>query len=151
MSVGKVSTKDNVSDLGTKRLSRDRMEYLMFLCKVDNMSDSSLIGSSVAERLDEQQAMKAGVKMFKQLGLNVSNSKGLIKILLLNALSVSVAMDSTMVSPSHAPGDSHGLLKLFFAFLCTFAMYGDWFLGDYREVWCRTSTTPAHLQGRCEL
>ena len=33
MSVGKVSTKDNVSDLGTKRLSRDRMEYLMFYAK----------------------------------------------------------------------------------------------------------------------
>ena len=119
MSVGKVSTKDNVSDLGTKRLSRDRMEYLMFLCKVYNMSDSSLIGSSVAERLDEQQAMKAGVKMFKQMGMSVSNSKGLMKILLLNALSVSVAMDSTMASPSPASDYVHGLWKLFFAFMCT--------------------------------
>jgi hypothetical protein len=29
MSVGRVSTKKNVSDLGTKRLTRDRTEYLM--------------------------------------------------------------------------------------------------------------------------
>ena len=60
MTVGKLSTEENVSDLGTKRLNRDRMEYLMFICKVYNMSDSSLIGSSVAERLDEHQTIKAG-------------------------------------------------------------------------------------------
>ena len=50
------------------------------------MSDSSLIGSSVADRLDEQQAMKAGVKTLKQLGMNVSNPKGLMRILLFERL-----------------------------------------------------------------
>ena len=82
------------------------------------MSDSSLIGSSVAERLDEQQAMKAGVKTLKQLGMNVSNPKGLMRILLLNALIVGVAMDSTMSSPSTS-GEPNGFLKLLFAFICT--------------------------------
>jgi len=33
MTGGKVSTKQNVSDLGTKRLPRDRMEYFMYLLK----------------------------------------------------------------------------------------------------------------------
>jgi hypothetical protein len=33
MTGGKVSTKQNVSDLGTKRLPRDRMEYFMYLRK----------------------------------------------------------------------------------------------------------------------
>ena len=53
------------------------------------------------------------------MGMSVSNSKGLMKILLLNALSVSVAMDSTMASPLPASDYVHGLWKLFFAFLCT--------------------------------
>jgi hypothetical protein len=33
MTGGKVSTKQNVSDLGTKRPPRDRMEYFMYLLK----------------------------------------------------------------------------------------------------------------------
>ena len=66
----------------------------MFHCKVFNMSDSSLIGSSVAEKLDEQQAIRAGVMMIKQLGMNVSNLKGLMRILLLNALSIGADIDS---------------------------------------------------------
>ena len=44
MTVGKVGTKDNVSDLGTKRLTRDRVEYLMYLGKVYNMADSQFVG-----------------------------------------------------------------------------------------------------------
>ena len=70
------------------------MRYLMFHCKVFNMSDSNLIGSSVAEKLDEQQAIRAGVMMIKELGMNVPNLKGLMRILLLNALSIGVDIDS---------------------------------------------------------
>ena len=62
MTVGKVGTKDNVSDLGTKRLTRDRVEYLMYLCKVYNMADSQFVGSSFAERMEEQQVLRIGIK-----------------------------------------------------------------------------------------
>eukprot|EP00435_Cladocopium_sp_Y103_P051844 s88_g16.t1 len=120
----KVTTKDNVSELGTKRLSRDRMEYLMFLCKVDNMAESQMVGSSLAERLDEQKAMKVGIKMCKQVGMNSATSKSLMRVVLLNALSLGVAMDSkAMVTV--APESSfqmHELYKLFIACACTFVL-----------------------------
>ena len=62
MTVGKVGTKDNVSDLGTKRVTRDRVEYLVYLCKVYNMADSQFVGSSFAERMEEQQVLRIGIK-----------------------------------------------------------------------------------------
>lgn len=110
LTVGKVTTKDNVSDLGTKRWSRDRMEYLMFLCKGYRMSEPNLIGT-----------MKAGVKMLKKFGMNVSTSKGLMQILLLNALNLGVAMDSR-ANGSLSPGGMSGFYKLILAFLCALCM-----------------------------
>eukprot|EP00435_Cladocopium_sp_Y103_P033420 s995_g8.t1 len=110
MSVGKVATKDNVSDLGTKRLSRDRMEYFMFLCKVYNMAESQMVGRSLAERLDEQKAMKVEIKMFKQVGMN--------------ALNLGAAMDSKAMV-AIAPKSSfqmHELYKLLIACSCTFVL-----------------------------
>ena len=43
----RVSTRENVSDLGTKRLTRDRVLYLMYLCKVYDMSTSAYVGTDV--------------------------------------------------------------------------------------------------------
>ena len=81
MQVGKVSTKDNVSDLGTKRLSRDRMEYLMFLCKVYNMAESQMVGSSLADKIEEQECNEGLVsRCFKQVGMSSATSKSLMRV-----------------------------------------------------------------------
>ena len=123
MQVGKVSTKDNVSDLGTKRLSRDRMEYLMFLCKVYNMAESQMVGSSLADKIEEQNAMRVGIKMFKQVGMSSATSKSLMHVVLLNALSLGVAMDSKTMGFSCLPSNGfevHELYKLLVACACTF-------------------------------
>ena len=37
-----VSTRDNTADLGTKRLSKGRMRYLMNLCTVYDLSQSAM-------------------------------------------------------------------------------------------------------------
>eukprot|EP00435_Cladocopium_sp_Y103_P000218 s1247_g1.t1 len=42
LAVGPINTKHNPSDLGTKRLSRDRILYLMFLCKAYDLGISEL-------------------------------------------------------------------------------------------------------------
>eukprot|EP00435_Cladocopium_sp_Y103_P063021 s303_g24.t1 len=68
MSVGKVSTKSNPSDLGTKRLTRERMEFLMHLCKVYDMSQSSFVGSEIAQQFEEHEAMKQGIKNVQAVG-----------------------------------------------------------------------------------
>lgn len=41
--VGRVGTHDNPSDIGTKQLTRERMLYLMYLCKIYDLSSSSLL------------------------------------------------------------------------------------------------------------
>jgi len=39
----RVPSRENPADLGTKRLAKDRMEYLMCLCKVYNMDTSEFV------------------------------------------------------------------------------------------------------------
>ena len=62
LSVGPVSTKHNPSDLGTKRLNRDRMLYLMFLCSVYDLSTSQYVGSEVNDRLEQETVRRKGIK-----------------------------------------------------------------------------------------
>ena len=59
------------------------------------MAESQMVGSRLAERLDEQNAMKVGIKMFKQVGMSSSTSTSLMLVVLLNALSLGVAMGSS--------------------------------------------------------
>jgi hypothetical protein len=46
-----VSTRDNTADLGTKRLNRDRMRYLMNLCKVYDLSQSTYVGQETVDKV----------------------------------------------------------------------------------------------------
>eukprot|EP00435_Cladocopium_sp_Y103_P029261 s2759_g7.t1 len=123
------------------------MEYLMFLCKVCNMEESQLVGSSLAEKVEEQQAMRVRVKMFKQVGMSSSTAKSLMRVVLLNALSICVAMDSNMndskmVCFEHAiPYEMAGVFKLTLAFALTFFFMMMRFL-------CLTANHGAELQQR---
>ena len=64
LTVGAVSTKHNPSDLGTKRLNRDRMLYLMFLCKVYDLGTSQYVGSEVNDKLEQETVTRKGIKLF---------------------------------------------------------------------------------------
>ena len=91
----KVGTRDNISDLGTKRLSRERMLYLMCLCKVYNLESCEFVGSSVFDKVIEQDVMKQGIKMFKEQGFNTRECKQVLRVLLISALSQhSMAMEN---------------------------------------------------------
>ena len=81
------------------------MEYLMFLCKVYNMAESQMVGSSLADKIEEQNAMRVGIKMFKQVGMSSDTSKSLMRVVLLNALSLGVAMDSKTMGSSSLPSN----------------------------------------------
>jgi hypothetical protein len=148
MTVGKVGTKENVSDLGTKRLTRDRMEYLMNLCKVYNMANSQFVGSSFAEKLEEQQILRVGIKNVRQMGFNGTTSKSLMRVLLINALSSTMAMgmpaDPLTSSFEHfralwhgdgVPPDHH--------------LLAWWLFGGDSSFWCCTSRTSSNLAHGC--
>eukprot|EP00435_Cladocopium_sp_Y103_P007348 s890_g2.t1 len=105
LSVGRVDTKYNPSDIGTKRLNRDRMLHLMFLCKVYDMSSSSFVGSEVADNVKQQEVMKEGIRMFSKVGASHRDSKRLVRILLLSALGLPevMAMEIDMAPATIAP------------------------------------------------
>ena len=111
--------KENVSDMGTKRLTRDRMEYSMYLCKVCNMADSQFVGSNFAGRMEEQQVLRVGIKNFKQMGSNTATSKSLMRVLLINALSSTMAMEMPVIPSSSTPSSSSGFFSMVLAFLLT--------------------------------
>ena len=45
-----VPSRENPADLGTKQLAKDRMEYLMYLCKVYNMDNSEYVGMNAYDK-----------------------------------------------------------------------------------------------------
>jgi hypothetical protein len=92
--------------------------------------------------------MKAGVKMFNQLGMNVSTSKGLMRILLLNALSLGAVMMRNQMVPlllvAWLASTSGGCLPVHSS------LHGAWIPVDNCSVWFRaarkTSTSEGGLQ-----
>ena len=90
--------------IGTKRLTRERMLYLMYLCKIYDLSSSSFVGSDAAETVKQKEVMKQGVKVFTKHGSSPQESKRLMRILLLSALSLpeSMAMEFNVSTSSSA-------------------------------------------------
>ena len=56
-----VPSRENPADLGTKRLAKDRMEYLMCLCKVYNIDTSEFVGINAYDKVQEQGNLKASI------------------------------------------------------------------------------------------
>ena len=115
LSVGPVSTKHNPSDLGTKRLNRDRMLYLMFLCKVYDLSTSQYVGSEVNDRLEQETVTRKGIKLFTLAGMNNHDAKALMRVMLISALSLTPATASP-AEPMVVDGSYFGF---FFAVIVT--------------------------------
>ena len=57
----RVPSRENPADQGTKRLAKDRMEYLMCLCKVYNMDTLEFVGMNAYDKIQEQDNMKASI------------------------------------------------------------------------------------------
>ena len=62
----RVPSRENPADLGTKRLGKERMEYLMCLCKVYNMDTSEYVGMSAYERIQEQDNVRTSIRLLKE-------------------------------------------------------------------------------------
>ena len=88
LSVGPVSTKHNPSDLGTKNLNQNGMLYLMFLCKVYDLSTSQYVGSDVNGRLEQETVTRKGIKIFTLAGMKSHDAKALMRVMLVSALSL---------------------------------------------------------------
>ena len=85
-----VPSRENPADLGTTRLAKDRMEYLMCLCKVYNMDSSEYVGMNAYDKIQEQDNMKASIRLLKEQGC--SAPKQLLRILLLALTPTEMAM-----------------------------------------------------------
>jgi len=64
----RVPSRENPADLGTKRLAKDRMEYLMCLCKIYNIDTSEFVGINAYDKVQEQDNMKASIRLLKEQG-----------------------------------------------------------------------------------
>lgn len=79
----RVSTTYNASDLGTKRLNKQRMEFLLFYCKAYDLSQSCYVGKDAADHVHQSEAVAPGIRALKSQG--ISNPKGMFrKIVLFN-------------------------------------------------------------------
>ena len=84
-----VPTKWNVSDLCTKKLPRDRMEFLMYLAGVFDTSTDSLVGSAVMSRDEQQNHFGKVLRILVQSmdSKSVKKGKSLVNMLQLMLLS----------------------------------------------------------------
>ena len=71
------------------------MLYLMFLCKVYDLSTSQYVGSDVNERLEQETVTRKGIKLFTLAGMNSHDAKALMRVMLLSALSLNPATATT--------------------------------------------------------
>ena len=116
LSVGPVSTKQNPSDLGTKRLNRDRMLYLMFLCRVYDLRTSQYMGSEVNDRMEQEIVTRKGIKLFTLAGLNSHDALALLRVMLVSAFSLNPV---SAMTPDLMVVDSSSYFSFFFAVIVT--------------------------------
>ena len=67
LSIGRVGTRDNASDIGTKHVTRERMLYLVFLCKIYDLPSSNFVGPEMDENMKQQDMMNKVSKPSQKL------------------------------------------------------------------------------------
>lgn len=118
VSVHAVPSKDNISDLGTKRLSHSRMEYLMNLAGSYHVPSESLIGASHFDLKQSNSNIRTVLKSISSQPM-VMNHSGKIMLVLL----CSTCGGASALGPDQCPVD-----KLADG-------YGFW---DYALIGCST-------------
>ena len=127
-----VSTRDNTADLGTKRLNRDRMRYLMNLCKVYDLSQSTYVGQETVDKVHQAEAMSEGIRLLRNNGLKTGAAKSIMRVLLLGALGLPCE-----AMPSASIGDGgHGSFAAFGIYVTVICLVAgvSFFLGTQFDV-----------------
>ena len=127
-----VSTRDNTADLGAKRLNRDRMRYLMNLCKVYDLSHSAYVGQETVDKVHQTEAMSEGIKLLRNNGLKTGAAKSIMRVLLLGALGLPCE-----AMPSASTGDSgYGSFAAFAIYVTVICLVAgiSFFLGTQFDV-----------------
>ena len=101
----KVPSRENPSDLVAKRLTNDRMEYLMCLCKVYNMDTSEFVGMNAYDKIQEQDNMKA-IRLLKEQGYSAPKQLLRILLLALRPSEMAMAFSTDAVSADSSPASS---------------------------------------------
>ena len=128
-----VSTRDNTADLGTKRLSRERMRYLMNLCKVYDLSQSEYVGKHVLEKVHQSEAMSEGIKLLRNNGIKNNSAKSVMRILLLGALGLPVDAMETSSTTNGYGIFSFAMIGIYITVMCLVAGL-SFFLGTQYDV-----------------
>ena len=128
-----VSTRDNTADLGTKRLSRERMRYLMNLCKVYDLSQSEYVGKDVLEKVHQSEAMSEGIKLLRNNGIKNNSAKSVMRILLLGALGLPVDAMETSSTTNGYGIFSFAMIGIYITVMCLVAGL-SFFLGTQYDV-----------------
>ena len=127
-----VSTRDNTADLGTKRLNRDRMRYLMNLCKVYGLSQSTYVGQETVDKVHQAETMSEGIRLLRNNGLKTGAAKSIMRVLLLGALGLPCeAMSSASI------GDGgYGTFATFAVYVTVICLVAgvSFFLGTQYDV-----------------
>ena len=89
-----IPTRWNVADLGTKRLHRDRMRMLMYLCGVYDMSCDERVGHDVFDEVQTRETFSKQIRNIRELGFSHTVSKQILRVVLaMSALSPSYSSD----------------------------------------------------------
>ena len=88
LTVASVPTKWNPADLGTKKLSMDRMQLLMNLVGVYNEDSDALVGSTVLEVEQQRETFKRVMRVFatKTDTPSVSFAKNMMHVLMMSSI-----------------------------------------------------------------
>eukprot|EP00435_Cladocopium_sp_Y103_P038717 s1683_g10.t1 len=119
LSVGPMSAKHNPSDLGTKRMNRDRVLYLMFLCKVYDLSTSEYVGSEVAKKTKPEEMTRKGIKLFTLAGMGSHEAKAIMRVMFFSALSLTPVVASHQRPAAVEAMESESYVSMAMVFLVT--------------------------------
>ena len=88
LAVASVPTKWNPADLGTKKLSVDRMQLLMNLVGIYDENADSLVGSNVLELEQQKETFKRVMRVFvtKMDTPSVSFAKNVMRVLMMSSI-----------------------------------------------------------------
>ena len=98
---------------------------------------------SFAEKLEEQQILRVGIKNLRQMGFSGTTSKSLMRVLLINALSSTMAMELPSDPSTSSSSSTSGPFGMVMAFLLTIICL----LGGFLVV---AAHFGAALQGRLQ-
>ena len=116
-------------------MSKDRMRYLMNLCRVFDLSQSEYVGQDAVENVHQSEAMSEGVKLLRSNdnGMKSNSAKSVMRVLLLGALGLPVdAMEASSTANGYGIF-SFATIGIYITVMCLVAGL-SFFLGTQYDV-----------------